>query len=62
LERIGHPTDFSDEAIKMAVAAVMPGAAFDYSKAQVLFDIPVGYRGVGGPFRKFESQPMASAS
>lgn len=52
--RSGRELFFLNAADRMAVAAVQPGAAFDYSKAQVLFDVPAAYRGTGSPFRMFD--------
>jgi serine/threonine-protein kinase len=52
--RSGRELFFVNAADKMAVAAVRPAASFEYSKAQVLFDIPVSYRGTLSPFRTFD--------
>jgi serine/threonine-protein kinase len=52
--RSGRELFFVTAADKMAVAAVRPAASFEYSKAQVLFDIPVSYRGTLSPFRTFD--------
>jgi serine/threonine-protein kinase len=51
--RSGRELFFLNAANRMAVAAVRPGAAFDYSKPQALFDVSTTYLS-GAPFRRFD--------
>jgi Tol biopolymer transport system component len=55
--RSGRELFFLNAAGRMAVVAVQPGAAFNYSKAQPLFEVPPTYLGSIGsssPFRMFD--------